>query len=661
MQTTQVVRHAGTYGLVLALLLCCAARDAFAQNGAQNEAQNGPPNGAPNGPPNDPPGGAQNSAANEPHPLVFRPAGRNSQVSLTEKEVRLLELPARIRSVDGFDPTIIKIDTVDNFHQVRMLALVPGFTSVVLVDENGLSYTIDILVNGDVKQFQALIRQAAPGSSIQAIKVKDAVLLLGWVDQAGQATKIVELAELHFPKVLNYLQVSGVQTIMLRVRIMEAQRDKIRALGFNFLQLRQHNYVGALPGQLVPFSNQTPAVNLANPFGGFIGPVSSAVVPTAATAVFGTVAGDNSFQGFIEALKQENLLTILAEPNLTTTNGRPANFLDGGQFPIPIPQGLGTVSVQYKSFGVQLEFVPTILSSGRLRMQVCPEVSEKDLSNTVTVQGITVPSLTTRRVNTEVEMNFGETLVIGGLISNRVQAATSKIPFFGELPWIGAAFRRVAYTESETELIVLVTPELASPTDECQLPDGPGRGTVPPTDRELYWNGYVETPRYARDPEPPATTFDTPEFAVPPGGAMVPEGMPGPQPLDYNGAAKGAAPQVGGARSRQAPPAARNVTGPRGAQPETTPNAKAPAAGDDNGPDAAGRGRKQPGGVASAKRKNGTSQKTTASGNYTGPVKPTRVQNSRGPIVPASGIQPSKDQPGDTSLDKARPGLIGPS
>src|SRR5580704_8346298 len=239
-----IVRRATTWGIVVAVLASSfAARDAHAQDDAS-------------------------------HPLVFRPSARTSQLSLTEKEVRLLELPAKIKTVDGFDPTILRIDTVENFHQVRMLALVPGFTSIVLVDEHGQSYTVDVLINGDVKQFQALIRQAAPGSAIQAIKVKDAVLLLGWVDQAGQATKIVELAELHFPKVLNYLQVSGVQTIMLRVRIMEAQRDKIRALGFNFLQLRQHNYVGSLPGALVPFSNQTPSTNLANPLGGFIGPVS---------------------------------------------------------------------------------------------------------------------------------------------------------------------------------------------------------------------------------------------------------------------------------------------------------------------------------------------------------------------------------------------------
>src|SRR5262245_32865100 len=498
MLTHAFVRSASTVGFVLALFSSWCASGAFAQDEARNA-------------------------------MVYRVATKNSQLTITEKEARLLELPARIKTVDGFDPAIVKITTVNNFHQVRMLALAPGFTTITLVDEHGQGYNVDVLVNGDVKQFQALIRQAAPGSSVQAIKVKDAVLLLGWVDEAGQATKIVELAEMHFAKVLNYLQVSGVQTVMLRVRMMEAQRDKIRALGFNFLQLRQHSYVGSLAGALVPFSNQSPATNLANPFGGFVGPVTSSVVPTAATAVFGTVSNDNAFQGFIEALKQENLLTILAEPNLTTTNGRPANFLDGGQFPVPIPQGLGTVSIQYKSFGVQLEFVPTILSSGRLRMQVSPEVSSKDFSNSVIVQGINVPSLITRRVNTEVEMNFGETLIIGGLISNQVTSTTSKIPFLGELPWIGAAFRRVNHNEAETELLVLVTPELVSPIDETQLPDGPGRSTTSPTDRELYWNGYLETPKYAPTPEPPPTSFGFPPPYVPTPKTMLPPGEPAPK------------------------------------------------------------------------------------------------------------------------------------
>ena len=572
--------------------------------------------------------------------LVFRVTAKNVQLTLTEKESRLLELPNRIKSVDGFDPSIVKITTVDNFHQVRLLAVTPGFTSIVLVDEQGQSYTVDLLINGDVKQFQALIRQAAPGSSVQAIKVKDAVLLLGWVDQAGQATKIVELAEMHFTKVLNYLQVSGVQTIMLRVRMLEAQRAKIRALGFNFLQLRQHSYVGSLPGTLVPFSNSTPSNNLANPFGNFLGPVTSAVNPAAATAVFGTVVHDNVFQGFLEALRQESLLTVLAEPNLTTTNGRPANFLDGGQFPVPIPQGLGTVSIQYQSFGVQLEFVPTILSSGRLRMSVSPEVSQKDLSNTVVVQGITVPSLTTRRVNTEVEMNFGETLIVAGLISNQVQSTTSKIPFLGELPWIGAAFRRVAHNENETELIVLVTPELVSPVDECQLPDGPGRGTVSPTDRELFLNGYLETPRYAPDPLPPPTMFGFPPDSAPPPAAVGPQNMAPGGPV-YDTPAPATAPPApnGGNGATAPPPAPQPPEGAGAAGTDESASDKAPQ--------------------TSAARRN-AARRLTASGPAAKPVKPTRVVNRPGPIVPASGVKSPGNGAVDRADDSGNPGLITP-
>src|SRR5262249_43347373 len=151
-----------------------------------------------------------------------------------------------------------------------------------------------------------------------------------------------------------------------------------------------NGFVTSLPGSIVSTATGSSAASSSS---GLLGPALATANPAAITGAFGVISSSNSFLGIIEALKQENLLTILAEPNLVTTNGRPANFLDGGQFPVPIPQGLGTVSIQYKSFGVQLEFVPTILSSGRLRMQVSPEVSSKDLSNSVVVQGISVPSL----------------------------------------------------------------------------------------------------------------------------------------------------------------------------------------------------------------------------------------------------------------------------
>jgi pilus assembly protein CpaC len=607
MLTHAFVRSASTVGFVLALFSSWCASGAFAQDEARNA-------------------------------MVYRVATKNSQLTITEKEARLLELPARIKTVDGFDPAIVKITTVNNFHQVRMLALAPGFTTITLVDEHGQGYAVDVLVNGDVKQFQALIRQAAPGSSVQAIKVKDAVLLLGWVDQAGQATKIVELAEMHFSKVLNYLQVSGVQTIMLRVRMMEAQRSKIRALGFNFLERSNSGFVTSLPGSIVSAATG----NSSGSASSLLTPALATANPAGITGAFGVISNNNSFIGIIEALKQENLLTILAEPNLTTTNGRPANFLDGGQFPVPIPQGLGTVSIQYKSFGVQLEFVPTILSSGRLRMQVSPEVSSKDFSNSVIVQGINVPSLITRRVNTEVEMNFGETLIIGGLISNQVTSTTSKIPFLGELPWIGAAFRRVNHNEAETELLVLVTPELVSPIDETQLPDGPGRSTTSPTDRELYFNGYLETPRYAPTPEPPTTHFGFPSTYVAPPPTLVPNAGNGAKP-GY----EGDLPHPAG--DLNAPPPAPGNGGLQPPAPGSNPQGEDGPSLDDSQV-RLNRSLSNP-----ATRKVAASRKPAA--NTVRPLQPARSTSRPGAVVQASGTQAAGSRGGD---DGSAPGMIAP-
>lgn len=460
---------------------------------------------------------AQEATRNE---LVVALTNRNSNLELTEKATRILELKTRIKSVEGFDPAVVGVTPVTGTaNQIRVVGQAPGVTTVVLIDEKGDSYSVEILVSGDVKHVEAIIRQAYPDSSVRAIKVGDAVLLHGWVNQPDQLTTIVEIAERFFPKVINSLRVSGVQQVLLRVKIMEVQRNRIRQLGFNFLELRDAGYLASQIGQL------TPLTSLTAPFGG---PPTAAMNTTGATAAFGIIDGDNVFQGFIEALKQEALLKVLAEPNIVAVNGRPANFLSGGEFPILIPQGLGTISVQFKSFGVSVEFVPNVMGNGRLKMDIRPEVSEKDFTNTVTVGNTTVPGLTTRRVQTQVEMSFGQTLVCAGLISNRIQSRTQKIPFLGELPWVGAAFRRVLHDESETELLIMVTPEPASPLDQMP-PGGPGTNSVSPTDRELYFNGYLETPRFGPDPDCDNCPPGYQSHGDPAGGYNMP-----PQPAGVN-------------------------------------------------------------------------------------------------------------------------------
>jgi pilus assembly protein CpaC len=462
------------------------------------------------------PASAQDDARNA---LIFQVQTKQTSLSLIEKSSRVISLTNRIKTVDGFDPAVVKVTTlsdpqrpeVNDPRKIRVTAVAPGLTSLVLVDETGESYVIEILVSGDTKQLEAIIRKAFPDSSVHAIKVKDSVLLLGWVNQPDQLTPIVELAEQFHPKVLNYLRVSGIQQVMLQVKIMEVQRGRIRTMGFNFLNLRDGSYVTSTPGSIATLAS------LAAPFGG---PAGVTGAPGNATAMFGVITNNNVFQGFIEALKQESLLRILAEPTLVTVNGRPANFLSGGEFPILVPGGLGTVTVQFKPFGVRLEFVPMVLGNGRVRLEVAPEVSEKDFTTQVTVGNTVVPGLTTRRANAQVEMNFGQTMILSGLINNRVQSRTQKVPFLGELPWVGAAFRRVSHDEAETELLILVTPQLAEPLDPSQVPEyGPGQTTVSPTDSELYGSGYLEVPRYGPEPgdgfdgamnnQPPTGDFGT--------------------------------------------------------------------------------------------------------------------------------------------------------
>jgi pilus assembly protein CpaC len=213
-------------------------------------------------------------------------------------------------------------------------------------------------------------------------------------------------------------------------------------------------------------------------------------------------------------------LKLHAETTLTTRNGEPARLENGGQFPIPVPQSLGTVTIQWREFGVIMQSLPIIVSPTRLKQQVTIEVSERDLTTAVTLNGVSVPGINLRRVQTQAEMNFGDTLVVGGLIFTRFTDATAKIPFLGEVPGIGAAFRRQNYTEAETELLVMITPEFVAPLNcEEVPPGGPGLFTEPPTDREFYSQGLVEVPAWGGG--------RCAGGACPP-GAMMPAGMPMP-------------------------------------------------------------------------------------------------------------------------------------
>lgn len=469
-----------------------------------------------------------NQNANSNEPLVPITAHR-TDLEVIEKFAKVLETKNRIVRVDGFDPVILNVSALTP-NRIRISGQQQGVTTLVIYDEAGANHSVEIFVKGDARTLQAIIDRKFPNSSIEAFKVQDAVALRGWVSHPEHITQIVEIAEQFYPKVLNQMKVGGVQQVLLKVRVMEAQRSTIRELGMNFTYLNRNSYVNSSPGSItsldsvsLPFKPGVPSATT----------LQSSI--RNATGSFGVIGDNNIFNAYITALRTENLLKILAEPEVLALNGRPALLLSGGEFPILVPQSLGTVSIEYKPFGVQLEAVPVVLGGGSLRLELQPQVSDRDFSNSVTVSGNTIPALTVRKVNTQVEMKFGQTLMLAGLISTKQATSIQKVPFLGELPYIGAAFSRKKSEDSETEVVITVTPELVAPLDEGQIPrGGPGRFTDSPNDRELMSYGLLEVPKVGERCEDCGPEQSTPYIvpglksgpAAPATGPVVPPPAP---------------------------------------------------------------------------------------------------------------------------------------
>ncbi len=428
---------------------------------------------------------------------IFHVLSTRNELSLVEKFSRVIELDSRITRVDGFDPAVLTVSALSP-HRIRIQAIKAGVTTLVLVDENDKTYSIEVFVEGDVRHLQSYISRFFPDSSVSAVKVKDSIVMRGIVADPAHISQITEIAEQFYPKVINQMQFGSANQVRLQVRIMEAQRSKIRQFGFNWSLLNNNGYISSNPGNL-----GTPANVTLNPGGGN-SILYGGNALTNSTVSFGLVNPNYIFRGFLEALKEEGLLRVLVESSVVADSGRPATLFSGGEFPILVPQALGTVSVEWREFGVKLDAVPIVLGKGQVILEISTEFSERDFANAASLNNTTIPAITSREANTQVRMRLGQTLMIGGLLATRYTSETDKIPVLGELPYIGAAFRRVRYDETETELIILVTPEYVAPLNADQVPEGgPGMFSDVPTDRELIIQGLMEVPNYG-GPQPPS-------------------------------------------------------------------------------------------------------------------------------------------------------------
>jgi len=410
--------------------------------------------------------------------IIHKVRTASERLEMTVNTSRILTMDQKIPQAQVNNPELLDVVPLSP-GEIQISAKKPGVTQVNLWGEDRRVYTIDVIVMGDAQALSHLLATQFPTAALKVVPVANGVLISGFVDRPEHIDLIVRIAEEFYPKVINAITVGGAQQVLLHVKVMEVSRTKLRRLGFDFANFSGGNSVVS----------------------GISGLITSAGAGSIATSgnqtfTFGVVDGASAFFGVLEALRQDDLAKILAEPTLVTVSGRPAQFTSGGEFPVPVPQSLGTISIEFKKFGTQLDFVPIVLGNGCVRLEVRPRVSEIDRSRSVTVAGTTVPGLRTREVETGVEMRAGQTLAIAGLVYERTEAQNRGLPLISEVPYLGTAFRKVNEETNTIELLIMVTPELVEPMNPGQVPPcGPGQHTMSPRDCDLYFKGHLEVPR----------------------------------------------------------------------------------------------------------------------------------------------------------------------
>jgi pilus assembly protein CpaC len=382
----------------------------------------------------------------------------------------------------------IAVASAVNRTEVMVNGKTAGETSLIIWDNQGNRQFFNVSVRANtaaiVDQLESIrreLRTELPQQNVSISLSNGMVFLRGTVDNLGNANRAVMIAST-VGKVVNLLDVKVPQSdpqILLKVRFVSVDRSLGKQLGINFYSLGLGNAVGAITtGQFSPPIISAGGGGSGSGGSGGSGGSSGGISSGTASA---TLSNDLNILAFfpglkagttIAALQNEGLVQLLAEPNLLAANGKQASFLAGGQYPYPVVQGSAgtapTVTIQFKDYGIRLNFIPTITPRGTIRLQVAPEVSALDYANSVTISGFTVPGITTRKVNTEVELGERQSFVLGGLLDNSISQTFQKIPFVGDIPVIGKLFQSINRTKNNSELIVIVTPEIVAPIPAAQ-------------------------------------------------------------------------------------------------------------------------------------------------------------------------------------------------
>jgi len=429
------------------------------------------------------PAGEQPIAATEAPKAIALPVSRST----------LLNAPWPVSKVSVTDPKIADVQVLTP-RQVLVLGKAVGSTDLLLFANDNQVWKTAIDVQIDRAALKNELVRLFPRARIDLGQTRDAVVITGQLTRAEEADQLHRYLEAAGVKYVDLTSIPGAAQVQLKVTVAEASRSAVRALGFNAVVAGKSAFGGVTigPENSGPF-NPT-SVGMGGSAGNTVNPVAAAVSP--ATTLFGGIPSAD-LEIFVQALAENQYLRVLAEPTLVALSGQEASFLAGGEFPIPVPQnssgGSTTVTIEYKEFGVRLKFRPTIEGDGRIRLHVAPEVS--DISNgpgAVQISGFNIPALLTRRAETTLELNSGQSFAMAGLISQNVEARNSRVPGLGDVPILGPLFRSVRYKAGDTELLVLVTANTVSPVSAANLPPLPGSTHTAPNDWEFYTKGIIE-------------------------------------------------------------------------------------------------------------------------------------------------------------------------
>jgi pilus assembly protein CpaC len=393
----------------------------------------------------------------------------SSAISVSVNRAVVMESDRAFAELSVANPGIADIATLSD-RTIYVLGKTPGRTTLTLLGPDAnLIANIDVRVTPDIAEFKERLSEILSKERIEVRTANDGIVLSGRVSSKQKLARALELAERYAPqRVTNLLMVGGTQQVMLKVRFAEMSRSVRKTLSSS---VGLAGLIGTVP---------TPV-----DVGTFVGGGNGGL----ATFTFG--AGGLAVDLVIQALETKGMVRTLAEPNIVAISGQDAEFLAGGEYPIPVRGNDGEISIEYKPFGVQLLFKPTVIDGGLINLELGTIVSDLDTTTTVTANGIEVSAFSVRRASTTVEMRDGQSFAIAGLLQDNFVDQIDQVPWLGDVPILGALFRSTDFQRRQSELVIIVTPNLVTATDGTTLAVPTDRSRIP-TEAELFLGGRVE-------------------------------------------------------------------------------------------------------------------------------------------------------------------------